>query len=271
MSDTRGREHRIEIHAPLEEVWRALTEADEIVRWFAPEAEVEAREGGRYWVSWGEGMAATSRIETIEPPRRLRLVHESEGFSELDPPVVEEYLLESRGDVTVLRLVQSGIPASADWDDFYEDTGRGWKMFFVGLRHYLERHPGRPRENIIFMQPVRVPADEAWRILTGAGGLVSEAPLDGSYVGQRLTLAPEPDRELQAKVLLCEPPHTLTMTVADLEDSFLALDLERIDGKTFLYFNLSMFRVPEAERHDLRVRFKTWLDRLFPDSKGEST
>jgi len=48
----------------------------------------------------------------------------------------------------VLRLVQSGIPATPDWDDFYEDTGRGGKIFLAGLRHYVERHFGQPCENM---------------------------------------------------------------------------------------------------------------------------
>lgn len=142
IKNTRGREHRVEIRASIEAVWKALVDADEIVRWYAPAAEVDPREGGRYWISWGEGMAGVSRIEAFDAERRLLLVHAWEGAAELDPPIMEEYLLEAHRDVTVLRLVQSGIPASADWDDFYEDTGRGWKMFLAGLRHYLEKHLG---------------------------------------------------------------------------------------------------------------------------------
>ena len=89
MSDTRRREHHIEIRTPIEAVWKALVDADEIVRWYAPEAEVEPREGGRYWVSWGEEMAGASRIDVFETERRLVLVHAWEGAADLDPPMME--------------------------------------------------------------------------------------------------------------------------------------------------------------------------------------
>ena len=41
---------RIEVivSAPIEEVWRAWTEADRVTEWFSPEANVEARVGGAF-------------------------------------------------------------------------------------------------------------------------------------------------------------------------------------------------------------------------------
>ena len=41
MADDRQFEHEIEIDAPPAAVWRALTEAQEIARWFAPDVTVE--------------------------------------------------------------------------------------------------------------------------------------------------------------------------------------------------------------------------------------
>lgn len=261
---TRGREHRVEIRAPIEAVWKALVDADEIVRWYAPAAEVEPREGGRYWVSWGEGMAGVSRIEAFDAGSRLLLAHVWDGAADLDPPIMEEYLLEARGNITVLRLVQSGIPASADWDDFYDDTGRGWKMFLAGLRHYLEKHLGHARDTIMFMQPIAIPIEDAWRKLVGPDGLAADGGLDDVEVGTRASLTTAFGQKLEIEVLVHEPPHTLSMTIDNLEDSLLALDFERIGGKTFLYANLSTFGVAASQVGDLENQWKGWIDRVFP-------
>ncbi len=48
-------------------VWRALTEADELSRWFPVEARVAPGAGGSIWLSWGggaEGNAPDHRVGT---------------------------------------------------------------------------------------------------------------------------------------------------------------------------------------------------------------
>jgi hypothetical protein len=52
----------IEIHATPDRFFRAITEAEQIVRWFAPVAKVEPGVSGTYFVSWGPGMEGTSQI-----------------------------------------------------------------------------------------------------------------------------------------------------------------------------------------------------------------
>lgn len=265
----RRREHRTEIHAPITSVWKALVDAEEIVRWFAVAAEVDPREGGRYWVSWGEGMAGESRIEALETERRLAVAHAWEGVADLDPPIVQEYLLESRGDVTVLRVVQTGIPDSSEWDDFYEDTGRGWKMFLAGLKHYLEKHRGSPRKSIMFMQPVTVPVADAWDKLVGPGGIAADG-LSDIAVGTRASFESPFGQKLDVGVLVHEPPYTLAMAIDNLEDSLLALDFERMGDETFLYANLSTFGLEASRVEELRSQWKRWIERLFPVPSGST-
>ena len=52
----RAHETRIEIDAPIEEVWKALTDATEIARWFAPKMSVEPGVGGTVIADWGPGI-----------------------------------------------------------------------------------------------------------------------------------------------------------------------------------------------------------------------
>lgn len=49
--DNRTVEKQIEIAAAPETVWRALTEAEEITRWYAPKAETTPGVGGRLFLS----------------------------------------------------------------------------------------------------------------------------------------------------------------------------------------------------------------------------
>lgn len=204
---TRCQEHVIEIDAPVEAVWKALTEAEELTHWYVQEAEVEPGVGGRMWVSFGEGMAGSARIEIWEPGKRLRLSllapsegeegergeggekgerdegdaeSDATGIPPLTSPIIEDYFLETRGGVTVLRLVTSGIPDTSDWDGFYDGTNRGWELFFRTLRHYLEKHAGKPREHTVVMQPITGSMREAWEELVSQDGLglrVEEADL----------------------------------------------------------------------------------------------
>ncbi len=50
----RSVERTIEIDAPVRDVWRALTDADELMRWFPLEARAEPGEGGSIWMRWAD-------------------------------------------------------------------------------------------------------------------------------------------------------------------------------------------------------------------------
>ncbi len=93
-SGDRSAEGRVEIDAARERVWRALTEAGELERWFPLEAEVVPPEaGGRIWMSWGDDQSAWLTVEAWEPPHHLRITWQwGDG-----PAQVTDYRLESGG------------------------------------------------------------------------------------------------------------------------------------------------------------------------------
>jgi uncharacterized protein YndB with AHSA1/START domain len=231
VSDTRSHDHELEIAAPIEDVWRALTDEEELTRWYVLDAKVEPREGGSYWISWGEGMEGSGRVEVWDPPRRLRLVGSS------DEAVVEEYMLETRGGKTVLRLVHSGIPNTTDWDAFYDGTKDGWPPFLAALRHYLERHRGKPRQARIVLETLDLPADEAWARLTGTEGYRAIG-LDGA-------------------VLLDHPPKVLLTTIAVLDDGLLEVAMSPTDdGRTQLWSTLATFGADERHVDEAAARWR---------------
>ncbi|HSR43367.1 MAG TPA: SRPBCC domain-containing protein [Longimicrobiales bacterium] len=60
-----------EIDAPAEAVWRALSDAEELRRWFPLDARVEPRPQGSIWPSWGPGCETEAPLHAWEPGRRL--------------------------------------------------------------------------------------------------------------------------------------------------------------------------------------------------------
>jgi uncharacterized protein YndB with AHSA1/START domain len=63
--------HEIEIDAPPEAVWKAISNGEEMTRWYAEEARVEPGAGGKHWISWGEGQEVAAQNLAWEPGRRL--------------------------------------------------------------------------------------------------------------------------------------------------------------------------------------------------------
>lgn len=118
-------EKRIEIQAPLGEVWRAITDPAEISRWFGQSAELELRPGAEGWFFWDEFGSYACRVEEVEAPRRLvwSWVHEPNvAFSSAPATRVEWTLTESEPGRTTLHLRESGFLT----DEHHGQNNQGW-------------------------------------------------------------------------------------------------------------------------------------------------
>lgn len=167
--DTRSVSHEVEIDAPVERVWRALTEAEELERWFPLEARVIPGEGGSIWMSWRNEYAGESKILAWEPNRRLETTW---GELDGDPSAqVTTYTLEARGGKTVVRVVTSGFPTDPTWDEWVEGTRMGWRWELGSLKRYLEGHAGEDRAVVYLRRRTDLSREEAWSRLTGPEGL----------------------------------------------------------------------------------------------------
>src|SRR5712671_2381006 len=115
----RQQTHEIVIDAPIEAVWKAIADGEELTRWFVQEASVEPGVGGTITISWGGDEKGTSTIEVWEPNKKLRVKLRpfDMGAAKQDPavPMLDEYTIERREGKTVLRLVCSGIPDAPEW------------------------------------------------------------------------------------------------------------------------------------------------------------
>jgi uncharacterized protein YndB with AHSA1/START domain len=116
---------------PVERVWRALTEPDEIAEWLAL-AELELAEGGRVVLRWqntdAEGNTAVARgtVSALDPPRVLEFDTDIHGRLRWE--------LEPDGDGTALTFTaEAQLPA-----DYETEVVAGWHIHLDHLEHVLD-------------------------------------------------------------------------------------------------------------------------------------
>ena len=146
-------EREIVIEAPAEVVWRTITEADQVERWFAKRVELDLRPGGAGTLVFdsrttSKEVTAPLVVEAVEPPRRFafRWSHpEGESPTAGNSMLVEFELTAESATRTRLRVVESGVDLMAWPDDdkarYAEDHRQGWAVHVGRLGALLGRAP----------------------------------------------------------------------------------------------------------------------------------
>jgi len=123
-----------QIDAPPERVFRALTDADELVRWFPSSAESDPRTGGDYVLRFEfedetKNHTYAGQYEEVTPERVRYPWNGQFGGTTV------EFSLRPRDGGTELTLTHSG------WTDAAEETRamheQGWAFFLDNLERYL--------------------------------------------------------------------------------------------------------------------------------------
>ncbi|HEY6327935.1 MAG TPA: SRPBCC domain-containing protein [Blastocatellia bacterium] len=246
----RSHETRIEIDTTIDDVWKTLTDADQIARWFAPRMTVEPGVGGSITADWGAGIVWKTDIEIWEPNRHLRLVETRDHLIGTGPDahrmepcrLVQDYYLESDGGKTVLRLVHSGFGTGEGWDLEYEGTRGGWQDCFFRLREGLERHRTDSVHNMIVTQLGQgVTHHDVLSKL--------EAAMDG-----RLEIA------LTGEYHFCG-------LLPDVNGSVLSVSSQPKEGGTMAYVEMVLYGVSDERAAEIGTAWQAKLEHLFPESK----
>lgn len=122
----------IEIAAPVERVWRALTDPGELLRWHARKAEVDLRVGGRLYFDYGFEVETRGTIAALDPPRLLR-------FDDAFDGTTVTYTLEPANGGTRLVLLVEGFRDDEESQEWKESATVGWQQTLDNLRSVLER------------------------------------------------------------------------------------------------------------------------------------
>ncbi len=286
----RSIEMRVEIQAPVEAVWKALTEAEELTRWFPLDARVRPGAGGAIWMSWRNEYQFETPIEVWEPNRHLRLVYaeatpeaeesaggaapiegeeagEGAGAGAARPRVPHrvavDYYLEGKGGTTVVRLVHSGFSRDAAWDEQFEATVRGWRFQLGGLRTYLERHRGHERQVIYVRSYIpQVSRAEAWEGLLGPRGLAVEGGAASLRAGERYALRIGAER-LSGEVDSVTRPAEMSGSIEEMNHALLRVQFDELFGMRDAAVFISAFEVAEGRIARLREELRVMFERQF--------
>ncbi len=217
----------VEIPAAPDAVWRALTDADELTRWFPLEAKVEPGEGGSWWVGWPPGPWQFScDVATWQPGRRLELVERRDERAAAGHVLRIDFRLEESGGATRLTVVHSGFGRGDDWDDEYHSVERGWRYELRCLAHYLDRHRGRDRATAWIMQSTGLSGDEVFARLTGGQGFEPDPAMLSLAVGDRVRLRTLSGDDHVGAVLAATPHRELAVVLDEPDGAILRLMAE---------------------------------------------
>lgn len=152
-------EKEVVLRAPLDRVWRAISDADEFGRWFGVRFDGPFVEGASVTgvitpttvdddVAQAQeqhaGKSDTWQIVAVEPKRRLAFrwhpyaVEPGTDYSQ-EPTTLVEFTLTEGNDGVLLRIVESGfdnIPAERRASAF-EQNSEGWAKQTELVRKYL--------------------------------------------------------------------------------------------------------------------------------------
>lgn len=127
-------ERELFINAPQERVFQALTEKEELERWFVQKADVDLRPGGALRFEWAADAVEVGTFQSIEPSHRLRYSWEA-----LEPsPTTITFDLASENGGTRVHLNHSGIGDGEVWQNYAAAINNGWNIHLNNLTSWLE-------------------------------------------------------------------------------------------------------------------------------------
>lgn len=129
---------------PIDDVWRAVTDPDEISRWWGTRPEIDLRVDGEYVSHHETGDRVVDRIVRLEPPR----VFAHTFWQHLNPdslvtyeltPIAEGTLLVLTHELTEddLRMAADAFAADVDIYELLSRTAGGWPRLLVALTESL--------------------------------------------------------------------------------------------------------------------------------------
>ena len=120
----------ITVSAPADEVWDALRDPAQILRWFGWDADSLPAEVDYIFVDHVDVDEAARVIRFQGMPDRFEVEATADGKS-------------------LVRLIRAGSTRSqADWEGIYDDMVQGWITFVQQLGFALDRHPGETRRTL---------------------------------------------------------------------------------------------------------------------------
>lgn len=274
-SPSRKFDMQLDIAAPKDAVWKAITSDAEIARWFSPEADVTPGEGGSVVWRWPGLFEWPQSIETWQPGERLRTRYKSpveDGHGGYCPLFID-FELSGEGGSTTLRIVHSGFGADAAFDEEYDGIRHGWPIELRSLRHYLEHHAGKERYLAWSRVVTTLPKEEGWARLTGAGGLGCGPEIARLGEGEPFRIETTSGDRFEGTALECGGT-SFTGVATSHDDAFLRIGVEDCTAREAQLWLAAYGRPGDGTEQRMREQQARWdalLGQLFEASPAPAS
>ena len=136
------------IEAPIDVVWRTVTEPGLISQWFTDATELDLRPGGTGAFTFdnkatNNPFVAHLTVVAVDEPTRFSYRWGYPDGVEPEPgnSVLTEFTLEPAGDHTRLRVVESGIQlmpwSEAEQAKYVDEHTKGWARHLGDLQQFV--------------------------------------------------------------------------------------------------------------------------------------
>jgi uncharacterized protein YndB with AHSA1/START domain len=228
--------HSLGIHASPAEVYRALTDPEELVRWFVSEASLDVQAGGAFrWVfgraSGDPGPAplvTTGLFLSVAKQESLKM---RALIEDLETEI--EFRIDPWRDGAVLTVAHSGFPGDDEWDDAFRALDRGWQTELHVLKIFLERAPAMRRSAERHERRFKASSEGLFEAFTTQAGL-------GSWLADRAAIDATPGGEfllewdekppLRGHLCACDPDRFLLLAWEGERPSLVRVHLDA-DGE----------------------------------------
>jgi len=131
-------EHSYFYRVPPERVFAALTQPDELAKWFVEKAAFTPKKGGTFRLTWAGGYTMKGKVRAFEPAKKLNLEW-CDRFKGKKTFVTEaRFTLKKKGKGTLLSLTHRGFKSGKSWVALYGGIESGWAYYLTNLRSVLE-------------------------------------------------------------------------------------------------------------------------------------
>lgn len=145
---TRDIRFTVKLRAEPDAVYRSLTSARELTRWWLLGAETDARNAGRVRMVWprvrrGDGSRCEGLGERegvfvdLEPGKKVAWMFKPARGDRRAPPLVSVFIDPRRGGCEV-TLLHGGFKSAPSYDELYHGYSRAWEDGLAKLKLYLE-------------------------------------------------------------------------------------------------------------------------------------
>lgn len=139
----------VTVKASPERVYKALTDAQELMKWFPTVVETDPRPGGTYKFTWKSKDQSRDHIREgkfveLVPGKKVSYTWDARPMKDLSVstgkslPTMVEWTLEKTADGTKVTLVHSGWGVGPEWEEMFAQHDGGWNVFTRNLKSVIE-------------------------------------------------------------------------------------------------------------------------------------